>query len=242
MSTEKNVHPRSNPRRRLRASVAALLITATALVLTACGGSSSSGTSTTAASTSKQGGSNRFASLQACLEKEGITLPTPSGKVGNGTPPSSGSGTPPTNGTAPTGGVGRPGGGFKLPAGVSRAKFQEALKKCGGGGFAGGKRPSFNSSTIKAALTKYSACMRENGVKLPAANTSGNGPVFNTKGIDTTSEAFKNAQKKCQSDLKGAFGAGSPGAAGQAGPPAGGEGGPPTGTEGATLPAPGASG
>jgi hypothetical protein len=84
---------------------------------------------------------------------------------------------------------------------------QEALKKCGGGNFGGGGR--FNSSTSKAALTKFVACMRENGVNLPTPNTSGNGPVFNTTGINTASSTFKSAQAKCQSGLRGSAGSSS---------------------------------
>jgi hypothetical protein len=67
-----------------------------------------------------------------------------------------------------------------------------------------------NSAAAKAALTQFAACMRENGVNLPAPNTSGAGPVFNTKGIDTSSEAFKKARQKCQGKLGGAFDAGRP--------------------------------
>jgi hypothetical protein len=79
----------------------------------------------------------------------------------------------------------------------------------------------FNGSANKGALTKFATCMRENGVNLPAPNTSGKGPVFDTKGIDTTSAAFKSAQQKCRAQLKGAFrGAGAP-------PSSPGEGGPP---------------
>jgi hypothetical protein len=58
--------------------------------------------------------------------------------------------------------------------------------------------------------------MRENGVNLPAPNTTGNGPVFNTKGIDTNSATFKAAQAKCQPNLKGAFPAGAPSGGGGA--------------------------
>jgi hypothetical protein len=99
------------------------------------------------------------------------------------------------------------GGRFQPPAGVSATHFQEALKKCGSGNFKGTAR--FNSPTAKAALTKFVACMRENGVTLPTPNTSGNGPVFNTTGINTASSTFKSAQSKCQSDLQGTFGGGA---------------------------------
>jgi hypothetical protein len=205
--------------RRLVATTAIALVVAVAFA--ACGSSSktTSNSATNSASTSKNGSrGDRFASLRACLQKQGITLPSaPSGgPSGNGGPPSAG------------------GGGFKLPEGVSQAKFQEALKKCGGG-FPGGQTPGFNSAAARAALTKYAACMRENGIDLPAPNTSGKGTVFNTKGIDTSSTAFKTAQQKCQSNLKGAFGPGAgakPPGGGQGGPPSGAEGGPPAGPPG----------
>jgi hypothetical protein len=185
-----------------------------AVVLSACGSSSSSGsTGKTSTSAAAKPGSNRFATLRSCLSKDGITLPERTG----------GSGQPSTTGGPPSG------GGFKLPAGVSQTKLREALKKCGGG--FGGGRPGFNSTASRKVLARYSACMRENGVDLPAPNTSHKGPIFNTKGLNTTSASFKAAEKKCQSDLKGAFGQGSPGAAGGT-PPAGAGGAPPTGGNG----------
>jgi hypothetical protein len=72
--------------------------------------------------------------------------------------------------------------------------------------------------------------MRENGVNLPTPNTSGNGPVFNTKGINTSSATFKSAQSRCQSDLPG----GLAGRAPNGGPPGGVGGAPPS--EGGTPP------
>jgi len=201
--------------------MASLLIALAAVFLTACGSSSSSGAGTSSAKTTAAVGSptGRFASLRECLKKQGIDLPAPSGKPSAGGPPSGGA------------------GGFKPPSGTSGAKFQEAIKKCGGGGFPAGGRGNLNSASAKAALTKYASCMRENGVNLPAPDTSGKGPVFSTKGLDTSSQAFKSAQKACQSDLKGAFSAGAPPSGGSPpsgaeGPP-GGEGGPPPGAEGA---------
>jgi hypothetical protein len=203
----------------LRMTVAMLVI-AGAITLAACGGSSSSSTASSAKATAQNaGGQSRIASLRACLQKQGITLPSaPSGAGGQ-------PGAAPGNGTPPAGGATPPEGG-------SQSKVQEAIKKCGGGSFPGGGRPGFNGAAAQTALAKYSACMRENGVNLPAPNTSGNGPVFNTKGIDTSSAAFKSAQKKCQSDLKGAFGTGRPPAGGgEGGSPPGGPGGPPSGEE-----------
>lgn len=221
MSVDTPTPTRRLARHRLRPAIALLTIPAAALTLAACGGSGGRSSSTTASTTKDASArSSRFASLRTCLQKEGINLP--SGGAGQ-----------PGSGGAPSGG----GGGFKLPDGVSRTKFEEAIKKCGGGGFPSGGRPGFSSASSKAALTKYAECMRENGVNLPTPNTSGKGPVFNTKGINTSSETFKAAQKKCQSDLKGAFGGG--GSPGGGSPPAGGEGGPPAGGYG---PPPGSEG
>ncbi|MCW3028195.1 MAG: hypothetical protein JWN81_1406 [Solirubrobacterales bacterium] len=196
--------------------------------LAACGSSASSATSSGSTSSSAGGSSNngtpaakgaqggRFTALRSCLAKQGINLPAPSGKR-------------PQGGGAGGGGLlggGGGGGRFQPPAGVSAAQFQEALKKCGGGNFGGAAR--FNSATARAALPKFAACMRENGVNLPAPNTSGNGPVFNTKGLNTASAQFRSAQAKCQPILvaargQGGTGSGAPGAgAPGAGPPASG--------------------
>jgi hypothetical protein len=144
----------------------------------------------------------RFAAVRECLQKQGITLPKPE--------------------------PGQRGGfrkGLKLPAGESRTKLREALNKCGGipgGAFLGrGGGHFFNSPAVKQAYTKFAACMKEHGVTLPTPNTSGSGPIFNTKGINTTSATFKAAEASCRKDLLGAFhfhtrvpGAGAPGAPG----------------------------
>ncbi|HEY7961170.1 MAG TPA: hypothetical protein VID29_04530 [Solirubrobacteraceae bacterium] len=177
--------------RQLLATVA--IASVLAVALTACGSSSNSSSATNSAGTKQTASrSSRFTSVRACLEKAGIKLPArPTGQSGGGGLP----------------GAGR--GDFKLPEGVSRSEFREALNKCGGG-FPRGARRSLNSAAAKAALTQFAACMRENGVNLPAPNTSGAGPVFNTKGIDTSSEAFKKARQKCQGKLGGAFDAGRP--------------------------------
>jgi hypothetical protein len=205
-------------------SALALSALGACLALAACGSSASSSTgtssSTGASSKAPQGaGSGRFTALRSCLAKQGITLPAPSGNR-----PPAGSGTP-----GQGGGLGRL-GGLQPPSGVSTTQFREALKKCAGGKFGGGR---FNSAAGKAALTKFVACMRENGVNLPPPNTSGTGPVFNTKGINTSSAMFKSAESKCQGDLPGRLQGGAPNGgppSGADGPPAG-EGGTPPGSE-----------
>jgi hypothetical protein len=206
------MHPRrlsqsTTSRRRLRPAVA-LAVLGSCCALAACGSSASSATSPASTSSSEAskggqeaskrpqgGGSSRLTALRSCLAKQGITLPAPSGKRAPAGAPRGG-------------GLPGRGGRFQPPAGVSATRFREALKKCGGGNAGGAAR--FNSPAAKAALTKFVACMRENGVSLPTPNTSGNGPVFNTTGINITGATFKAAQSKCQSDLRGAFGGGAP--------------------------------
>jgi len=205
-------------RRKTHSATAAIvLIVLAGLLLAACGSSStSSDTSSTSASatTSTTGGpagaagASRFTAVRECLAKNGITLP----KRTPGQRPSPGAGGFPGGG-----------GGFTLPKGVTKAQYEAAIKKCGGfprgggGRFAGGAA-GFNTPAAKAALTKYAACLRENGVNVPAPNTSGNGPVFNDKGLNTSSAKFTAAEAKCRSILQSIFRARPGGAAAPGGP------------------------
>jgi hypothetical protein len=203
--------PVSRPARRtcIRLLVALCALSA-CVALAACGGSGSASSSAAKRSSGSAGGtrgpgSSRFAALRSCLAKQGIALPSrPAGaRRPQGTPGAQGPGAA---------------NGPRLPKGVTQAQFQAALKKCGGDFLRGGKR-ALNSASSRAALTKYAACLRQNGIDVPAPNTTGNGPVFSTKGIDTSSASFKAAQSKCRSDLKGAFAGG--GAPRSGAPPAG---------------------
>lgn len=188
-----------------------LVIALAVLALAACGSSSkSSSTSTsstasaaanTAPNSSSPNGTKpgafaaRAAALRECLSKHGIKLPQR--KPGQRRGPYA----------------------AQLPAGVTRAQYESALKACGGlrrGSFAGAAG-AFRTPQAKAALTKFAACMKENGVTLPKANTSG-GPIFNVKGVNTRSSAFKSAETKCRVDLDALFRA-RPGATGPGGAP-----------------------
>jgi hypothetical protein len=55
-----------------------------------------------------------------------------------------------------------------------------------------------------AALEKFAACMRADGVNLPPPNTAG-GAVFDTSHLNTSSPQFKAAETKCNAVLQGAF-------------------------------------
>jgi hypothetical protein len=204
-------------RRRSAAAVAPLLLLAS-LALAACGGSSKSSSSSTNASASAattstgpnaagpRGG--RFTAIRACLQKDGITLPQR---------------TPGQRPPAGAGGLLGGGIGAQLPKGMTRAQYEADLKKCGITIF-GPRGRAFNPARIQA-LTKFAACMRTNGVNLPAPNASGKGPVFNAKGINRTSAQFRTAEAKCSGELRGAFGGARPGAA----PPGGAGAGAPSG-------------
>ncbi len=221
--------PQLTSRRKRNPIVAAVILLVLAgSLLAACGGSSNSAatTASTSASTSTSTSAKtptpgkapafaaRFTAIRECLKKEGVTLPTrkPGQRPGAG---------------------GFLGAGAGRPAGVSKAKFDAALKKCGGGsftagrGFAGGTS-RFSTPEGKKALAKFAACLRENGVKVGEPNTSGKGPIFNTSGVNTQSAEFRTAEMKCRGDLAGAFGArpgaAAPGAAGGAPPGAAGAG------------------
>jgi hypothetical protein len=159
--------------------------------------SAPSGTSSTGTTPAGRPNPTRFAGLRACLAKKGITVPQRIPGAG---------GAP--GGTATT----------PLPKGMTRAQFGEALKSCGGAGFAGNHfrrdHGDFKSGGFRQALARFASCLRQNGVDIGEPNTTGKGPIFNTKGINTGSPQFKAASTKCRSTLFSGTGAKAhPGAA-----------------------------
>jgi hypothetical protein len=191
-------HLNGNTRKPTATAIVVLLLAG--LLLSACGssskGSSSSANAAAAVSngagtgpTGASGRAGRFTALRECLQKSGITLPrrTPGARPAPG-----------------AGGFLGGANGPQLPKGVTRAQYQAALQKCGAGAFLG-SGPRVRSPAFKQALAKFATCMRENGVNVPAPNTSGNGPIFNTKGLSTASTQFRAAEAKCRSDLQRVF-------------------------------------
>jgi hypothetical protein len=183
-------------RRQPRMIATGVLLLLAALGVTACGSSSSGSSSArTAASSGVRTPTGSAGRLNGELGKRNAAIRgqrSPQGAPGPGT------------------------AGVQPPRGVTRAQYEAALKKCGAGRLTGaGAR--FKSPAFKAALAKFATCLRQSGVNVPAPNTSGQGPVFDTRGIDTKSARFRAAEAKCQSDLVGAFRRGGP-----AGAPGGG--------------------
>ncbi len=220
--------PHTNTRSRGPAAAALLIVLLACIGLAACGGSSSTtssntnaastgtastGASSTGSSTSTPGtgrGPARFAAMRECLQKSGVTLPPRTS--GSGRPPGAGGAGGFLGGGAKAGEGSGAGGGPALPKGVTRAQFEAALKKCGGGNFgARFGRPGgpgvrrVGSPVFRQALAKYASCLRQNGVNVPVPNTSGKGPVFSTKGLNTSSPQFRSATTKCRGALMGAF-------------------------------------
>ncbi len=222
--------------RRTRTLAATALALLAAMLLAACGsssnGSSTSSGSTAASKTAAAGGGSgagssskgsspgktsslgsRFDAFRECLKRQGITLP-------QRVPRKPGQGKPPAGSAVPFGFAGP-----KLPKGLSRSQYEAALKKCGGGNFR--RRPGalgrLRNPAFSKSLTKFAECMRKAGVNVPNPNTSGSGPVFDTKGINTSSASFQKAEQKCAPLLRvgrpGGTGAPPGGAGGQPGAP-----------------------
>ncbi len=173
-----------------------LVLLAAVLIAAGCGSSSSSSSSTTASNASTGAGpaGTRRAALRTCLQKQGVTLPQrPQGQR-------------PGQGGFGGGGLGLGGaGGLR-----SNPKLRTALQKCGFSPPAGGGLRA-RSPQFRQRLTSFASCMRSNGVNLPPPNTSGSGPVFNTRGLNTADPKFKSAVAKCQSVLRRPGGGPGPG-------------------------------
>jgi hypothetical protein len=180
---------------KVQLPLACLAAVALALAVAACGSSSSaSPASTTVAAAGGAGGygggpgganPQRRAQITACLRKQGVTLPQRRGGSGGQGAQQSGAGP----------------GRFAGPA------VRAALANCGitPGSF-GGSRAFANNPATRARLTAFVACMRTNGVNLPAPNTSGSGPVFGA--VKRSDPKFAAAFAKCRATLGSAFGRG----------------------------------
>ncbi len=142
----------------------------------------------------------RFAGVRECLAKKGVTLPHRTPGARGGLP----------GGEAP-----------QLRKGTTRSQFAEALKSCGAlerfHNAPSGGRHVFDSPRFHEVLASFATCMRQNGINVGEPNTSGKGPVFDTKGINTGSPQFRAASLKCRSAFfKSVPHRASPGAAGNA--------------------------
>lgn len=192
-----------NMTHKLHTPAAALATLALACFgLTACGESSGGGSSQTSASASAPSLSAKARSAQSAA-----TAKPQSGAIASGKPQPNGVRACLEKSGAIGKGASTAGG--LAPNGSKRAQLQAALKKCSGGRLPGAAARSglgrVNGTAFRQALAAYSACLRQNGVNMPAPNTSGKGPVFSTKGVNTSSPRFRSATMKCRGVLISAF-------------------------------------
>lgn len=61
------------------------------------------------------------------------------------------------------------------------------------------------ATAFRSALAQFADCLRSNGVKIPAPNASGSGPVLSAKGLNTNTPQYRAALTKCRTVLVGAF-------------------------------------
>jgi hypothetical protein len=165
------------------------ILLALSIGLTACGGSSSStatqaaanvATTPTIATTTSPGASTTSPGESTTgTSSTPSTGASPTGTASTSAPPApagtSSTGTAPA-GTATTGTAARP--SAHIP-------------------------PLYTTPRAHQAFARFAVCMRKNGIDLPEPNTTGKGPLFDTKGIDTASPQFKAAAKKCRFALFG---------------------------------------
>jgi hypothetical protein len=87
-----------------------------------------------------------------------------------------------------------------VPKGSSRTRIFAAVQGCAelSPGLAVPKSTT-SVTAYKQAFVNFVSCMRAHGVNLPSPNTSGKGPLLDTKGTDTTSAQYKAAIATCSS-------------------------------------------
>lgn len=161
-----------------------LLLGVGVLVLAACGSSSSSSSSASSADARD----TARVKLQQCLRQQGVDVPDTPGGGG--------------------------GGGARLST-TDRTKLQQALqgacKQYASGAF--GQISDDQRQAFQDAFTKFSACMRKQGIDVPTPQPgSGGGPPAGG-GFNRSDPKVQAAAKSCQSLLpqRGAGGPGGPG-------------------------------
>jgi hypothetical protein len=189
-------------RTTLRGLPVAAAVLAVSGALVACGGSSGSGGGGTTNAVASGPGAQLSSSDRECLQKHGLNFQAaPGGAPPTGTnaaPPSGATGTTRTYGGPPAGAAVGPGGGSgptQMPENVRKA-FQE----CGvqPPTFRAGGPPDVNSSAYRQSVTRYVACVRQNGYEMPEPNLSGKGPVFDESKVNRDDPKFQSASQKCQ--------------------------------------------
>jgi hypothetical protein len=129
--------------------------------------------------------------LAACGSSSSTTTTTGAG-ASTGTGASAGTGTSPSsNGKAAGGSTGATSSGAtSAPSGTAITAPPTSRAKS-----------RLNSTRFQQALIVFADCLRRHGLPIPQPNTSGKGPIFNTRGVDTTSPKFRQARQQCRGTL-----------------------------------------
>jgi hypothetical protein len=226
---------RSRPARALFALALAVLA---ALALGACGGSSKGSSASASASKSPATMTTTTTGSGSGYKSPGTTATTPGsgkGAPGNGT--GSGGSAKAGTGKSRGGIAASPRakalraclvkagvltsqatpGSSHLRKGITPTQLRTAIAKCGGLGslihppkipLGSGRGSSRSRGLFTQALVNYVHCMQKQGIKLPAPNTSGKGPIFSNKSLETKTPAFRAAAAKCRKLLPGIPGLG----------------------------------
>jgi hypothetical protein len=67
---------------------------------------------------------------------------------------------------------------------------------------AAGGSPDVNSNAFRQSVSRYVACIRQNGYDMPDPNLSGKGPVFDESKVNRHDPKFQAASQKCQQLLQ----------------------------------------
>ncbi len=85
--------------------------------------------------------------------------------------------------------------GMRVPVGISRQRFREALNKCGYGYLKVAPEPITNP-IVKGMVLELRSCLARNGFMLPYPNFVG-GPILDTRSVDIRSAMWVATVKGC---------------------------------------------
>jgi hypothetical protein len=87
--------------------------------------------------------------------------------------------------------------GVRVPLGVTRVQFEEALRKCGAS-YLRVAPASVTSPVLQGRVLRVAACLARNGFMLPPPNFPGPGPVLDTRRVNVASAKWVATVRGCQ--------------------------------------------
>lgn len=86
--------------------------------------------------------------------------------------------------------------GLRVPIGVTRTRFEGALKECGAGSLHVAPAP-VTSAVLQERIVELRSCLARNEFRLPPPNFPGPGPVLDTSGVDIASARWVATATGC---------------------------------------------